>query len=219
MKFDKKNASYTYNRNKSSLNIKLLLDYSKYGSVVCHFYVKVKKEINVELVRANVENTVIPYEEHQELLQEIKNDEELIAAVKDFSVHTIAFEEIEIIGITDEPREAKTEQKLTLEYVSVLEAKSYSVEETKRTGPKLSNVEVENVIKHYFLTSVKFNEIKYEYKITVRYSSSKGYTFQVYRKQNRNKPYMELDDDLKMFIVRRIQRKIKYSHTSLDHVI
>lgn len=186
---------------------------------MCHFYAKVKKEINVELVRANVENMVIPYEEHQELLQEIKNDEELIAAIKDFSAHTIAFEEIEIVGIPDEPKEQKNQQKLTLEYVNVLEAKSSSVEETKRTGPKLSNVEVENVIKHYFLTSVKYNEIEYEYKITVRYSSSKGYTFQVYRKQNRNKPYMELDDDLKMFIVRRIQRKIKYSHTSLDRVI
>jgi hypothetical protein len=173
----------------------------------------------VELVRANVVNTVIPYEEHQELLQEIKNDEELIAAVKDFSAHTLAFEEIEVVGISDEPIETKNKQKLTLEYVNILEAKSYSIEETKRTGPKLSNVVVESVIKHNFLTTVKFNEINYEYKITVIYNSSTGYTFKVYRKQNRKKPYMILDDELKMFIVRRIQRKIKYSHTSLDCVI
>ncbi|WP_088363011.1 hypothetical protein [Bacillus cereus] len=219
MNFDRKTASYTFNRKKTSLNIKLLLDHSKYNSVLCHFFVKANEQFCVELVRTNVVNTVIPYEEHQELLQEIKNDEELIAAVKDFSRHTIAFEEIEIVGIPDEPIETKNKQKLTLEYVNVLEAKSYSVEETKRTGPKLSNVEVENVIKHYFLTSVKFNEIEYEYKITVRYNSSTGYTFQVYRKQNRKKPYMILDDELKMFIVRRIQRQIKYSHTSLDYVI
>lgn len=201
-----------YKPNKQLLKLKVELMHPNYGLVICMYHLK-RKINTLVLSQAFVESKMIPLDEHQQLLSELRNNQPLLDEVK-----VIAEQFVDKEPVIIEEQFLKVTgalSKLTLDYLFVLKAISVYTKELKRMGPNLSTVVEKEEVTHNMYIAVKFKELKDEYELKVLYRSREDYQVQL-TNSNRNKKSLPirayLDEDACKGIMLALRKKVDFLH-------
>ncbi|WP_088363010.1 hypothetical protein [Bacillus cereus] len=204
--------SYTYNARMKSLNMKISVEHSKYGTVLCQYRIKNKPNMHIHLIRFYTEDKMLSIEEYEELLLELRADQNLLERVKELGKETIQNEAIE----NGEAKliEAGSLSELSLEYVVILGAKSRKVKEIKRNGTEFDQIEESNTQEHNLRIIVKYKELKDEYSMLVTYHNARGYDIEIPSDQKNNskklniRPYF--DERARKGLIKKLYEKVNF---------
>lgn len=151
--------------------LSLLVGFIKegYGHVTCKMYVK-PYEKKVHVRSAFVTEMRIPKQEHEKLLAELKEDEEL----KQYALQK-----------TNDYFENRIEKfDLHISSVFVLSADTHYIRKVMRNGPNLSNIFERQEECHDLFMVVEFEELSEKVYLSLKYEKSKGY-YMKFKKEDR----------------------------------
>ncbi|MGN5650420.1 hypothetical protein [Bacillus sp. Brlt_9] len=204
--------SYTYNARMKSLNMKISVEHSKYGTVLCQYRIKNKPNMHIHLIRFYTEDKMLSIEEYEELLLELRADQDLLEAVKELGKDIIHNESIE----NGEAKliEAGSLSELSLQYVVIRYANSRKIKKITRTGTEFDCLEETNRQEHSLSIIVKYKELKEEYLMLVSYDNEQGYRIEIpmNEKENRGKlniqPYF--DERARKGLIKKMYEKVNF---------
>lgn len=202
-----------YYTRRERLKMFIEIEHPTYGPVKCVFYMKYKEvdSIHLSLSTAFVEGMMIPLEEHQALLIELRKDEELFLKVKLMGEEIISREPL--IIEENKMKDAGSLGDLTLDYLILLRATSVYSKVVDRKGTKLGDITEKEAQEHKLIVLVKFKELEDEYEFKVTYNKKIGYKVKVANKQKKaNKLNIKdyLDENACKGIIMSIRRKVDY---------